>query len=82
MGGFQVKIGLCINRFIPEWETRYTTGILEKNLLRQFVPPYEILLATPMTVLCTRPPMWIGASLCKPAWRLETSHRHIKSTES
>lgn len=69
MGGFQVKIGLHINRFIPEWETRYTTGILEKDLPRGFVPPYEILLATPMTVLCTRPPMWICTSLCKPAWR-------------
>ena len=82
MGGFQVKIGLRFSRFIPERETRYTNGILEKDLPRRFVPPYEILLATPVTVLCTRPPMWIRASLCKPARRLETSNSHIKSPKS
>lgn len=54
-------------------------GIQEKVQPSLFFRLYEIPLATPMDVLCTRPPVWIHTTHCKPAWRLQTSHSHIKS---
>lgn len=75
-------MGLHINTPIPAGRTGYKKGIQEEVGQAYLFSQYEILLATPMAVFFTRPHMWMYTSHCKAAWRLETSHSHIKSIKN